>query len=92
MRQLLILIRKEFRQIFRNKSILAIIFVAPMMQLIILPLAANYEIKNISLAVVDHDHSSLSRDLLKDITSSGYFRLLSYGEDYREFTRRCADD
>ncbi|MEN2435182.1 ABC transporter permease [Weeksellaceae bacterium A-14] len=83
MRQLLILIRKEFRQIFRNKSILAIIFVAPMMQLIILPLAANYEIKNISLAVVDHDHSSLSRDLLKDITSSGYFRLLSYGEDYR---------
>ena len=84
MRQLLILIRKEFRQIFRNKSILAIIFVAPMMQLIILPLAANYEIKNISLAVVDHDHSTLSRDFLKDITSSGYFRMLSYGEDYRK--------
>ena len=81
-RQLSILIKKEFRQIFRNKSILAIIFVAPMMQLLILPLAANYEIKNINLAVVDQDHSTLSRDLINDITSSGYFRIYYYGASY----------
>ena len=68
MRQLLFLLKKEFRQIFRNKSILAIIFVAPMMQLIILPLAASYEIKNINLSVVDHDHSSFSRELIQKIT------------------------
>ena len=84
MRQLAILMRKEFRQIFRNKVILAIIFVAPLMQLLILPLAANYEIKNINLAVVDHDMSTLSRDLVKDITSSGYFRLTHFGNRYAE--------
>ena len=84
MRQLSILIRKEFRQIFRNRSILAIIFIAPMMQLLILPLAANYEVKNINLAVVDHDHSTVSQSLLKDITSSGYFRLSYYGENYND--------
>lgn len=84
MRQLSILIRKEFRQIFRNRSILAIIFVAPMMQLLILPLAANYEVKNINLAVVDHDHSTVSQSLLKDITSSNYFRLSYYGENYND--------
>jgi ABC-2 type transport system permease protein len=83
-RQLPILIKKEFRQIFRNKAILAIIFIAPMLQLLILPLAANYEIKNINLSIVDHDHSALSRDLMKDITSSGYFRLTAYGENYKE--------
>jgi ABC-2 type transport system permease protein len=62
MRQLLFLLKKEFRQIFRNKSILAVIFVMPVVQLIVLPLAASYEIKNINLAVVDHDHSSFSRN------------------------------
>ena len=58
--------------------------VAPLMQLLILPLAANYEVKNINLAVVDHDHSSISRDLVQDITSSGYFRLTYFGENYDE--------
>lgn len=84
MRQLLFLLKKEFRQIFRNKSILAVIFVMPIVQLIILPLAASYEIKNINLAVVDHDHSSFSRKLIQDITSSNYFRLQYYGENYNE--------
>lgn len=84
MRQLLILIKKEFRQIFRNPTILAVIFVAPVLQLIILPLAANYEITHIKMAVVDHDHSTVSRDLIKDITSSDYFQLVYYGESFKE--------
>jgi len=84
MRQLLFLLKKEFRQIFRNKSILAVIFVMPVVQLIVLPLAASYEIKNINLAVVDHDHSSFSRKLIQDVTSSNYFRLQYYGENYNE--------
>ena len=84
MRQLLFLLKKEFRQIFRNKSILAVIFVMPIVQLIVLPLAASYEIKNINLAVVDHDHSTFSRRLIQDVTSSNYFRLQYYGENYNE--------
>ena len=84
MRQLLFLLKKEFRQIFRNKSILAVIFVMPVVQLIVLPLAASYEIKNINLAVVDHDHSSFSRKLIQDVTSSNYFRIQYYGENYNE--------
>ncbi len=46
-------------------------------------MAANYEVKNINLAVVDHDHSTVSRDLINDITSSGYFQLTYFGENYR---------
>lgn len=84
MRQLLFLLKKEFRQIFRNKSILAVIFVMPVVQLIVLPLAASYEIKNINLAVVDHDHSSFSRRLIQDVTSSNYFKIQYYGENYNE--------
>ena len=79
-----VLLRKEFRQIFRNKAILVISLVAPIMQFLILPLAANFEIKNVNLVVVDHDHSSRSREMLERIFSSGYFQLQYYGNSYTE--------
>ncbi|MBW8362889.1 MAG: ABC transporter permease [Kaistella sp.] len=83
-RTLRILIKKEFLQIFRNKAILAVIFVMPVVQLVVLPLAANYEIKDIKIAVVDHDKSGLSRELIRKITASGYFKIASYSENYRK--------
>ena len=49
MRTLKFLLRKEFLQIFRDKLILRMIFALPVIQLIILPYAATYEIKNISI-------------------------------------------
>lgn len=77
-----VLLRKEFRQIFRNKAILTISLAAPIMQFIVLPLAANYEFKNIDLAVVDNDHSDLSRQMIDRITGSGYFRLVDHSASY----------
>ena len=82
MRKLRFLLQKEFRQVFRDPSILRIIFLMPVIQLLILPWAADYEIKDINLAVVDHDHSDYSRQLLSKITSSGYFRLQEYTGSY----------
>ncbi len=78
MRSLKFLLQKEFRQIFRDKSILRIIFAMPLIQLLVLPLAADYEMKNINLSVVDHDHSAYSAKLIRKITASGYFRLNDY--------------
>lgn len=78
MRTIKFLLQKEFKQIFRNKAILALIMVMPIIQLIVLPLAADYEVKNINLSVVDHDHSPYSRQLISTVTASGYFRLQGY--------------
>ena len=78
MRSLLFLLQKEFRQIFRDTSILRIIFVMPVIQLMVLPWAADYEMKNINITVVDHDHSVYSRQLISKITASGYFILQDY--------------
>src|SRR6185295_7005383 len=83
MRTLRFLLQKEFRQIFRDPSILRIIFMMPMIQLLVLPWAADYEVKNIQLAVVDHDHSDYSRQLVSKITSSGYFILEDYTSSYK---------
>ncbi|HVX51126.1 MAG TPA: ABC transporter permease [Chitinophagaceae bacterium] len=92
MRTLKFLLQKEFRQIFRDRIILRMIFLAPVIQLLILPLAANYEVKNISLAVVDNDHSTYSQKLISKITSSGYFKLTGYKANYNEAYQLVADD
>ena len=47
MRTLKFLLRKEFRQIFRDPGILRVILIIPIVQLLILPWAADYEVKNI---------------------------------------------
>ena len=92
MRTLKFLLQKEFRQIFRDPSIIRIIFIMPVIQLMILPWAADYEIKNINLAVVDQDHSEYSRRLVNKITASGYFRLTGYGSSYTESLEQVERD
>lgn len=72
------ILEKEFKQIFRNPAILKVIFIMPVIQLIMLPMAADYEIKNINIAVIDRDHSAVSNQLVQKITASNYFKLVSY--------------
>lgn len=83
MRTLKFLLQKEFRQIFRNRALLPMIFVAPIIQLLIMPLAADYEIKNINISIVDHDHSAYSQQLVSKISASGYFVLSDYGTSFQ---------
>jgi len=78
------LLQKEFRQMFRDKTILAMMFMVPTVQLIILPLAANFEVKNINVAFVDHDHSTYSQKLVNKIASSGYFRVVGSSTSYND--------
>jgi ABC-2 type transport system permease protein len=84
MRTLKFLLQKEFRQVFRDPAIIRILFVMPLVQLMILPRAADYEVKNIKLSVVDHDHSQYGRQLVSKITASGYFQLDSYSGSYQQ--------
>ena len=83
MKVLLFILQKEFRQIARDRIILAMMFVMPTVQLIILPLAANFEVKNVNVAYVDQDHSSYSRQLLHKIASSGYFNMVGSPPSYQ---------
>ena len=84
MRTLKFLLQKEFRQIFRDPSIIRIIFVMPVIQLLILPWAADYEIKDIRLSIIDHDHSSYSRQLISKVTATNYFLLDQYSDSYAQ--------
>ncbi len=84
MKQLKYLLQKEFLQISRDKTILKIIMVLPVIQLLVLPWAATFEQKNIALSVVDNDRSGLSEKLTDKISSSGYFLLTDFSNSYEQ--------
>lgn len=92
MRSLKFLLRKEFRQIFRDPAILRLILIMPVIQLLVLPWAADYEIKRVKLAVVDMDHSEYSRQLVQKITASGYFILSEYTVSYEQALEQLEHD
>ena len=76
MKTILFIIQKEFKQIFRNKGMLPIIFVLPLVQLLILSNAASFEIKNIKFSYIDNDHSIASRELISKFQASKYFNII----------------
>lgn len=75
MRIIRFLLRKEFLQIFRNKAMLPILFVMPVIQLLVLSFAATYELKEVDFALIDMDQSQVSRELVAKFQSTGYFNL-----------------
>jgi len=95
MRTIFYIIQKEFIQIFRNKTMLPMIFMVPLMQMLILVFAATYDLKNVDVYVADQDLSQSSRDLTGRFEASPFFRLkdatfdIKDGED--SFLREKAD-
>ena len=73
MRRIKFLLKKEFKQIFRNKAMLPIIFVLPIVQLLILVNAATFEIKKIDIAILDLDNSQTSKSVINILCSSIFF-------------------
>ena len=76
------LIQKEFLQIKRNAFLPKIFIVLPIVMLLVVPYAANQEVKNLKFCVVDNDRSQLSRRLIGRIDASSYFALSSVHGDY----------
>ncbi|MEO6902244.1 MAG: ABC transporter permease [Bacteroidia bacterium] len=92
MKTLKFLLQKEFKQIFRNRNLLSMIIAMPILQLIIMPLAADYEIKNIKISIVDHDHSSYSQKLINKITATSYFKLNDYSNSFTKSYQQFQND
>jgi ABC-2 type transport system permease protein len=84
MRTILFILRKEFLQIFRNKTMLPIIFVMPVIQLLILANAATFEMKNIRAYIVDMDNSTASRELISKFRGSSFYTIVDYSFDYSQ--------
>lgn len=77
------LLKKEFLMMRRNAIIPRLIVIMPVMMMLILPFAANLEVKDIHLAVVDNDRSPYSTELTRKLASSPYFKFVDYSADYQ---------
>lgn len=73
MRIILMLVKKEFLQVFRNPLLLSILVVAPLVEFMIFPFCADYEIKVLDIAFIDNDHSQISKDIIHKFNSSDIF-------------------
>lgn len=92
MRIFLTLLVKEFKQIFRNRFMIPVIFVIPLVQMILLTYSASLEMKGIKMAVVDQDYSQASRMLVSFFEGSPFFEIIHAGNDPGEAERRLTRD
>ncbi len=70
MNRIFYMMEKEFKQLRRNTVLLRMMLAAPVLQLVLLAYAANFEVKNLKIAVVDQDHTTYAQRL------AGKFRYI----------------
>lgn len=90
--RIIALLKKEFGQLFRDRRLLPIVFLAPVLQLTFLGFAASLDVKNISMVVCDLDKSMESRTFIQRFTNSGYFTIEYATEDYSSIQQYIDDN
>jgi ABC-2 type transport system permease protein len=78
------LLKKEFKQLFRDKRMLVMLFVTPMIMLILLGYGVNTDVKKIKIAIFDEDRTSESRKFIRIFIASPYFTYYTYLESENE--------
>lgn len=78
------MVTKEFIQVLRDKRMRAMIFLVPIIQLLAFGYAVTMDVNNIGTAILDLDNSPESRELVRRLESSGYFRMNYYPASSRD--------
>jgi len=89
--RIIAIIRKEFIQIMRDRRTLIMTLLMPIIQMILLGYAANSDVKNVPLAVLDQSRSAQSRALLDAFRTTGYF-VISYEVTSEPDLQRLIDE
>ena len=87
-RDLGFLIKKEFKQFFRNSFLPRMLVGFPIMVILVIPWVANMEIKNVNLSVLDFDKSTLSNELITKIQAGSYFNIIHNATSF-ESAKEC---
>ncbi|MBX9687969.1 MAG: ABC transporter permease [Candidatus Obscuribacterales bacterium] len=85
------LLKKEFLQLLRNKQLLVILVITPIVQLMAYGLALSPEVKHLRLGVLDYSCSPASRDLLAELVSNEVFDLIDSGRSEQDLAARVRD-
>lgn len=78
------LLRKEVTLMRRSPIIPKIVLVMPVMVMLVIPLVANLDVKNVNVAVVDNDRSLLSRRIISDMGATDALTLVSISGNHSQ--------
>lgn len=87
MKTIIYFIQKEFLQFKRDPKMFAMILVAPIIQLIFLGYAANFDVNVVHTAVYDMDKTEASRKYVESFESTGYYSSDYYVDNYDQLTK-----
>ncbi len=90
-RRILTIVKKEFRHIWRDKRVLAVLTLVPAGLLLLNGYALNFDVTNIKTAVVDLEKSTESREFINSFVTSGYFQYVRNLRTSAEATRLIDD-
>ncbi len=71
--RIIALIRKELLAMFKDPKSRIVLVLPPILQCLIFGYAASYDLNNVPYAVLDHDHSAASIELVSKLDGSGIF-------------------
>jgi ABC-2 type transport system permease protein len=86
------IVKKEFRQIKRDRRTLGMLLFLPGFLLIMYGYALNFDVKHLALAVVDQERSEASRDFRRVFAHSEYFDLKFDLESSQDVDRFMGQD
>ena len=78
MKELRMILRKEFIHIFRDKITLFLVLAMPIALVLLFGFTISSDIRNAKISVLDQANDSQSKKLIEKITASGYFQVVSY--------------
>ena len=82
---------KEWKETTRDRLFLSLAFLLPALWLVVFGYGLNLDVEDIPFAVVDRDHSELSREYLQRFIQSRYFSFRGYADEERTLDRLLAE-
>jgi ABC-2 type transport system permease protein len=73
LRRVRLIIWKELLQLRRDRLLLPLVFIMPIMYVIMFGYVVGSDVRNLSTAVIDHDRTATSQRIIDAFSSSGYF-------------------
>jgi len=77
---------KELLQFKRDKKMISVVFVAPVLQIILLGYAVNMDVEVVHTTIFDQDKTEISREFVRNIKESNNFQIDYYAQNYDEVT------
>lgn len=81
MKELRMILKKEFIHIIRDKITLALVLAMPIALVLLFGFTISTDIRNAKISILDQSKDTQSKLLVDKITASGYFQIVSYPEN-----------